>query len=743
MEKYDVVWNTRSKDSSGSMPLSGKDAGANIWVEKNNLYIYLQQGGWFDENDSMLKWGRLKITSPTHLFSQKFQQILHLHDGYIEIKCKKGNFILWFDREEGSFHLSSNLQEAIHFNLSYETWRYTNRSVPSDSNELFQCKEVYQKPKSNAHFYKDTIIPHTHQLITYHQNKNDKLSFSLLVKEQGLESLKDKLYSPQTNRIFGGKLMLNNMVYTGFEKGKYLDTVTKNYHYTTEEKTQHFSLTVTMHVGIFDSGKSFLQVLNDKAQKSIQEEEKKFAESKAWWNAYQEKSFVHIGSEKTDPLFRVGKNYTLFQYMLASNIDGFWPTKFNGGLVTFDPHPVSEGKGIIDEEFRYTPDYRRWGGSAHTIQNQRLVYWPMLRLGDFHTMKQQFDLMNRALKNLKLRTEYCFGCKGAVYPEQMSAYGLCNNQDMGWNNTTGWPEKEHIRYHFSNSLEMILMILEYKELSGESIEEYMDFILSILQFYNDFYDKNDINGKMIIYPAGCLETYTNVKNPIDSVAGLHAVLKRLVKMDEPYISNETKQFLRNLMQRVPPYSYATDKNGKKYLKYGESDGYITNCENPETYVLFPYKEIGNSPEEREIARNTIKHSIRTKEQNYYYSWHTLGVEYAEVNDVKKATERLIVKMNDGPFRFPAFYGPGHDWAPDFNWGGAGMIQLQEMLFREDEDNLYLLPCWNKDEEVHFKFYAKNGFIIEAKYSHKKLVIKSNKKITKTLITPEFCTYTME
>jgi hypothetical protein len=30
-------------------------------------------------------------------------------------------------------------------------------------------------------------------------------------------------------------------------------------------------------------------------------------------------------------------------------------------------------------------------------------------------------------------------------------------------------------------------------------------------------------------------------------------------------------------------------------------------------------------------------------------------------------------------RFPAFFGPGHDWMSDHKWGGSGMVSMQEML----------------------------------------------------------------
>lgn len=70
-------------------------------------------------------------------------------------------------------------------------------------------------------------------------------------------------------------------------------------------------------------------------------------------------------------------------------------------------------------------------------------------------------------------------------------------------------------------------------------------------------------------------------------------------------------------------------------------------------------------------------------------------------------------MSDGPHRFPAFWGPGYDWTPDHNWGGSGMIGLQEMLLQVDEDKIMLFPAWPKDWNVHFKLHAPNNTTVEA------------------------------
>ena len=82
---------TFSISSDGkSMPLGGGDIGANVWVEKGDLYFYFSRSGTFDEHNTLLKLGRVKVSLSPNPFkdSEGFQQELVLKDGCINISQK-------------------------------------------------------------------------------------------------------------------------------------------------------------------------------------------------------------------------------------------------------------------------------------------------------------------------------------------------------------------------------------------------------------------------------------------------------------------------------------------------------------------------------------------------------------------------------------------------------------------------------------------------------------------------------
>ena len=104
-----------------------------------------------------------------------------------------------------------------------------------------------------------------------------------------------------------------------------------------------------------------------------------------WWNEFWDRSYIVInpGAGPDDSGFQVGKNYQYFRYMMACNAKGKYPTRFNGGLFTFDPSYVNP------LWYPFTPDFRKWSGGTFTAQNQRLLYWPLLKTGDYDIMERK------------------------------------------------------------------------------------------------------------------------------------------------------------------------------------------------------------------------------------------------------------------------------------------------------------------------------------------------------------------
>ena len=105
------------------------------------------------------------------------------------------------------------------------------------------------------------------------------------------------------------------------------------------------------------------------------------------------------------------------------------------------------------------------------------------------------------------------------------------------------------------------------------------------------------------------------------------------------------------------------------------------------------------PGTAQIAQNTwdLLPQHRKEKVTRDYSWMPVAVNMAALGNTPEASRRIIDKLSNTTApqaRFPAFFGPGHDWVPDHNWGGSGMVGLQEMLMAADpygDGKIYLLP----------------------------------------------------
>ena len=738
LDNYTVDWNTPSKNSSESMPLGGGDIGLNVWVEDGELLFYVSQSGTFDENNQMLKHGRVRVRITPNPFEDGdvFSQKLLLEDGNIIIKGKKGKhevtLNLWVDVFHPVVHVETQSSIPVDVVASYESWRTEDLIVPLGMRHA--CFSLTGYP-GEVVTYKDSINASNGQVMWMHRNQDDKLLYDLCVNQQGLNEVKDQIPNTQKNRTFGGILRGDNMANAGQSKGKYVSTDFTAWQLKTKKKITSHSLQLFMNTEIVSSVEKWEDNLSQLMAKTDETAEVDKIKTKEWWHQFWGKSHIVINNNEVNPsdsVWQVGRNYQLFRYMLGCNAYGDYPSKFNGSLFTVDPVFV-RGK-----KYDWTPDFRQWGGGSFTAQNQRLVYWPMLKNGDFEMMPPQFEYYKRILSSAEARTKVYWGHEGACFTEQLENFGL--PFAGGWGFESGGrkrtPDTEYgvqtnacVEYHYVNQLEFSLMILDYYQFSGKDISAYLPFVKSALKFFDAHYqyrqmNRNgkplDENGKLVLYPSTAAEMYKMAKNPVDVISALKTVLPRMQELPDEYVSATEKAYYTSYLERVPELSYDV-KEGHRVIKPAESWETVANQEIPELYPVFPYGIYGLNKPDLETAINTWHYGESNRKRSFVDCWSQVGIFAARLGLVDEAARLVISKLDDSGRKFPAFWGPGPDWVPDVDHGGAGMINLQEMLMQTDGDKIYLLPTWPKNWDVKFKLYAPYNTTVEVNYKDGKMI----------------------
>ena len=732
-DNYNVVWKSQSKNSSESMPLGGGDIGCNVWVEEGNILLYIAQSGNFDENNEMLKSGRLRIhLSPNPFLKGDFSQELKLEEGSIEIKAKnaenEAKIKLWVDVFHPVVYADIECNIPTTVTATYENWRY--QDVELRKYESFGNSYKWAPPKG-LKILKDSIRFEDNNVVFYHQVKPNTV-FDVTVEQQGLNEVKGQLYNPLHNLVFGGILTGNGFVAGKVYKGKYLDTPYKAWSIKSKKAQKQQSISLVLNRGYYYHISDWEEELTKSASQALQDKNNNELATQKWWKEFWERSFVFIESENSDDSlinWQVGRNYQLFRYMLGCNAYGSYPTKFNGGLFTYDPC-------FVNNQRCFTPDFRNWGGGTFTAQNQRLVYFPLLKSGDFDLMQPQLNFYLKLQKNAELRSQYYWGHKGACFTEQLENFGLPNPSEYGWKRPD-WYDKglqynAWLEYQWDTSLEFCLMMLQLQSYAGYDISKYINFIVSCLRFFDEHYQylaeqrgskALDENGKLVLYPGSSCETYKMAYNATSTVAALSTVTNKIIELPDGYISDSVKNYLVELQKRIPPISYR-EIEGKTCIAPALVWQRLNNTECPQLYPVYPWGIYGVGKPGLDTAINTYTYDPDAIKFRSYKGWKQDNIFAARLGLTDEAWYYTSEKLKNSGRRFPAFWGPGFDWVPDHNWGGSGMIGLQEILVQTSKDSIYLLPAWPKDIDVHFKLHIEKNTTIEVDYKDGKVDIIS-------------------
>jgi hypothetical protein len=723
---YDVIWSTPSRDCIDSMPLSGRHgAGANVWVQDGSIWIYLAHSGAFDEQLRLLKLGCLKIT-PLHAplgASRDFRQQLHLEDGRISIAEGAFRAELWFASEV--LYIQIFRGPGLNANeLAFGSWRDQDRAGLSldMGNRLHSLRA-------------DQFVADRSGLVWFHCNANHAPAVAERAQKQGIDP--DALNDIITCRVFGGALAVDapldqwraeSVRWQGWDGTAWKTRV---------ESRDPITIAVRLAAGTEELSSDWQQeshaaLAPDRIERARDEERMR-------WREFWSRSHIHVSPDagRDDSGFLVGQNYQLFRYMTACNREGEFPLLFNGGIFTVDNLPGrvrgnNNDELPIDAGGEPTPDFRRWMYCGFMSQNQRWLGWPGIAAGDADLVAPSLAFYRERAAVASARAAVN-GAEGVVYPEPMDALGLC----CVWPLPDGLCGATHLTHHFSMMLEHAWMAIQLHDVLGTPIRHDLDWMVGTVLFYDSYYRRQTLkrtgrelsaNGQLVLYPANGLEYAVGATNPVEVVAGLHRVVEGLLRQDE--LAEDLRTRLTQIQAMLPPLPIG-EREGKRSLLPAESyeKGY-NRWEPIEHYAAWPYRMVGvTRPETVRLARDTWDTipADRAKLCKQDYSWMANVINMAACGWAEEAKARVIWKLSNTAApqaRFPAFFGPGHDWLPDHNWGGAGMTGLQEMLLAPEPGptgKLYLLPAWPDEWDVAFKLHAPGQTTVEAEVRGGRLV----------------------
>ncbi len=710
---YNVVWDTPSENSAGSMPLGNGDIGLNAWVEKNgDLVFYISKTDAWDENARLCKIGRVRVKfDPALDAGAGFKQQLLLQDGILQIDAKiqdkPAKIQVWVDANQPMVRVDADTEAEVSCRAEVEIWRQKER--PFNTDDSHSGNGINQMP-SKPVVLPDVVVESNKipGVVWYHRNTRSIYPESL--DQQNLAELKGKFTDPLLNRTFGASLRGSYMVQDGPKAIKSAKP---------GKRHQLAACVLTAHTDTADAWVAKLDALDRAGWKTSFETSRK--QTTAWWGKFWNQSWVFVEEADGSPapeLSPVTRGYLLQRFISACAGRGGMPIKFNGTIFNVEAVPNANPETNDGD-----PDWRRWGGN-YWFQNTRLVYWPMLASGNFDMMLPMFRMYQAAIPLSMARAKAYFKLdNAAVFPETMFFWGMPNFGDWGLGNKGPDMSSSYIRRHFNNGIELTAIMLEYYNHTGDDAfvrKTLVPVADPLISFFELYWPKRDADGKIIFQPSQALETYQDVTNPLPDIAGLHYVLPRLLALPGKTTTKEQRARWERILKILPPIPMA-DADGKKVLRPAMVHGGGANFENPELYALFPFKLYGVDSPDLEIGRASF--ARRTHKQNR--GWCKDSMQAATIGLGDEAGTMLASRarqINQGS-RFPAFWGPNFDWIPDQDHGSNLLSTLQLMLLQYETatppkqgdtkgGKIYLLPAWPKGWNASFKLHAPRNTTVE-------------------------------
>ncbi|HWB90240.1 MAG TPA: DUF5703 domain-containing protein, partial [Puia sp.] len=676
LDHYDVSWDTPGPNSAASMPLGNGDIGLNVWVDPGGDLLF-----YISKTDA---WGQENDPGADPWLKQGG---LLMKLGLVRVHVDDAQMSPF----RQTLHLADGEIRVREGALSYRVWVDANHPV-------IRVEVSSPKPVDatvTLHDWRlgagDTILDTRRDRVTWvHRNlpTDDPhvagICFGAAIEGRGMMRRDDSTLAGRGSKQ---EIAIHALTVDGGKEtvmhGNWLRQLDRQ-------------IAATDRVGL----------------------EAARAAHRQWWKQFWERSYIYLhGDAAADSVTR---GYLLQRFVTACAGRGAYPIKFNGSIF------------VVDAGKR-NADYRGWGGQ-YWFQNTRPMYWPRLAAGDFDLMMPLFKMYLGMLPGNEALVRKYYGHGGAYFQETSPFWGGLPFMGPG--------EKALYTHHyFTPILELSMMMLDYYEYTKDAgfLKKYL---LPVAGAGLEFFDRHfprDSAGRLLLDPDNSIEMYWKVHDPAPDIAGLHAVLPRMLGLP---VDASLKARWRKLLAILPPLpvdSGRGEKGGPVDPGTGEKGGPVDpasgeprllpytgpqtakahNEENPELYAIYPFRLYGLGKPDLELARHSF--DIRKCPQKGCWSQDPVEAAMLGYADLAKTDVAYSLTRKDPGSKFPAFWAKGHDYNPDEDNGGNGELGLQKMLLQTDGKTIRLLPAWPAGWDADFKLHAPYRTTVEGKVRHGRLV----------------------
>jgi hypothetical protein len=713
LDTYDVVWDSPSADGLGSMPLGNGDVSVNAWIDPSGeLVFYVGKTDAWDEFGRLLKVGRVRIGLDPPPSLEPFEQRLVLREGQMHVGMGEGEerveLLVYVDASYPAVEVHVRSRRPRSATLTLDPWRTEPAPVPrAEISDLFEDRSKPESLRAEVVVPPDVILDLPGDRVGWVHHNATSPFFDEVVRIQGLAAHFEDRSDPLLFRTTGA-----------IARGRGATRVDERRLRGPKALKQRFTLVVhTEHPSTPEEWLAGAERVDAEYENPEDRAEGRYQDHVIWWRDFWSRSWIDVTAseeEGSEDALTVSRAYALQRFVTACAGRGRYPIKFNGSIFNV-AHPGQFGDA----------DYRRWG-PGYWWQNTRLPYFAMPAAGDLDLMEPLFRMYaTEQLPLHELRARQYTGHGGALIPECVYFWGGSFSAAYGWTpyadrgedklQDSGWHKREWVA-----GLELVHLMLDRHEHAPDAAflaETLLPFADSVLAFFDEHYETND-EGKLVMHPSQSLETWWDCTNPMPEIAGLRAVLARLMALPASSASEARRDAWAALAAKVPDLP-TREADGVRMLAPAGEYAVEQNVESPELYAVFPFRLVSF---ERENAALGLE-ALRRRKHKGHSGWRQDDLFLTHLGLAEEAKAALIQRARNkhSGSRFPAFFGPNYDWIPDQTHGGVLMRTLQTMLLQTDGDRLFLLPAWPSGWDARFRLHAPRETVLEGEVRGGELV----------------------
>ena len=446
-------------------------------------------------------------------------------------------------------------------------------------------------------------------------------------------------------------------------------------------------------------------------------------EHEMWWRDYW--SRVWFVSDESMKKHMVA--YDTYRYFTAvsSGRDREFPVRFQIELLS--------------PTLRYACWLQMHINSVQTVE----AYFPMARNGDWDQLRPLIDYYKRMLPIYLSYSRDYYGHPGLTIPYEPNVWGSDFFSGPKTPEGDGWVLYDHAThpwsmYPFEHGIALMQMIEQAAEAKGDrSITKnvFIPYMREQLLFLKNHYPVE--NGVITLDPASSGETWYDVKNPASWIFALQAVLPRTIQLarefKDPALEQSAAEILRALPsvargrwtcpEKGPVVDRSCPPEESVFLPAEVFDRHLPiNAENPELYGVWPYGVLDEGKGDYATALRTYRQRLW---KNNLVGWELdviwsarLGLldETLKTYENTRFADSLRLAGGLSYEASPTFTEqPSLPLYPSMQGMGANICHLYEMICRDVDDGIVVLPAWPMDKPLCAALYSSNAGRVEIDY----------------------------